>query len=75
MSLLQLYYSIYGKFTVPYAAFVIEHIQAPGEKVISGGLSSPIIYLLHKSEKSLIFLCFILLGLPFLTLFWSFTTV
>lgn len=56
MSLVQLHCSIYGKFTVQCTAFIIEHIQAPGEKVILDGVSNPIIYLLHKSKKSLIFL-------------------
>lgn len=65
MSLVQLHRSIYGKFTVQYTAFIIEHIQAPREKVILGGVSSPIIYLLHKSEKSLIFLPFYCSWTPF----------
>lgn len=58
MSLVQLRYSIYGTFTGSYADFLIEHIQAPGEKVIFGTVSSPIIYLLHTPEKTLPFLLF-----------------
>lgn len=65
MSLVQLYCSIYGKFTLQYTAFIIEHIQDPGEKVILGGVSSPIIYLPRKSEKSLIFLLFYSSWTPF----------
>lgn len=43
----------------------MEHIQDPGEKVILGGISSPIIYLLRKSEKSPIFLLFYSSWAPF----------
>lgn len=65
VSLVQLYCSIYGKSTLQYTAFIIEHIKDPGEKVILGGVNSPIIYLLHKSEKSLIFLLFYSSWTPF----------
>lgn len=58
MSLVQLHCSIDGKFTGSYADFLTEHIQAPAEKAILGTVSSPIIYLLHTSEKTLIFLLF-----------------